>query len=151
MATVSKEGLIQACYDYLDAKVLVVRNAMNGLKEDLENESKSSAGDKYETSREMINIEWNKLSVQHHQYDQLRKILKRIEDQKSSKNIVLGSVVITNSANYFISIPAGEIRVEDQVFYAIGIKAPVAQKLFGKTKGDFFNLNGKEIEILEVI
>jgi len=53
--------LIKACEEYLNTRIAVIRKAMNGLKEDLENESKSSAGDKYETGREMINIEWNKL------------------------------------------------------------------------------------------
>ncbi|MDR5591307.1 transcription elongation factor [Christiangramia sp. SM2212] len=147
----TKEKLILACREYLETKAAVVRKAMNGLKEDLENESKSSAGDKYETGREMINIEWNKLSNQLNQYDQLSKILSRIEDQKSAKNVVLGSLVITNSAKFFISIPAGEIKVSDEQFYAVGVKAPISQQLLGKSKGETFIFNGKEFQILEVI
>ncbi len=71
MEAVIRDELIEACQEYLETRVSVVRKAMNGLKEDLENESKSSAGDKFETGREMINIEWNKLSVQLNEYDRL--------------------------------------------------------------------------------
>ena len=145
-----RSELIKACRDYLQTKVSVVRKAMDGLKEDLENESKSSAGDKFETGREMINIEWNKLSVQLNQYDQLGNTLKRIEDYKPNGNAVLGSIVITSFAKYFISIPAGEINSGNDKFYAVGIKSPIAQLLIGKKVGEKATFNGREFEILEI-
>ncbi|WP_300433748.1 transcription elongation factor [Christiangramia sp.] len=151
MKDLERSALIHICQEYLDKKVAVVRNAMNGLKEDLENESKSSAGDKYETGREMINIEWNKLTVQLNEYDRLAQILKRIEEHKPSRKAVLGSIVFTDAANYFISIPAGEIQIAGKKYYAVGVKAPVAQQLLGKEKGDQFVMNGKEFNIIEVI
>ncbi len=79
------------------------------------------------------------------------QILKRIEDHKPSGNIILGSIVRTDTANYFISIPAGEILAGNEKFYAVGIQAPIARQLIGKGKGDDFNLNGKTFKITEVI
>ena len=149
MAAVRSE-LIKACRDYLQTKVTVVSKAMDGLKEDLENESKSSAGDKFETGREMINIEWNKLSVQLNEYDRLGQILNRIEEHTPNGNVVLGSVVITDAARYFISIPAGEIRSGDEKYYAVGIKAPIAQILLGKKVGEKITFNGKDFTIKEI-
>lgn len=151
MENLDRKKLIQACREYLNKRVSVVKNAMASLKDDLENESKSSAGDKYETGREMINIEWNKLTVQLNEYDRLAQILKRIEDHRPSGKVVLGSLVNTHAANYFISIPAGEIKLDNKKYYAVGVKAPIAQKLLGKEKGDLFKMNGKEFEILQVI
>ena len=124
---------------------------MDGLREDLENESKSSAGDKFETGREMINIEWNKLSVQLNQYDHLETILKRIEDHKQNENVVLGSMVYTDSANYFISIPAGEIGDGKDKFYAVGIQAPIAQLRLGKKVGETVKFNGRQFTIKKII
>lgn len=124
---------------------------MDGLREDLENESKSSAGDKFETGREMINIEWNKLSVQLNQYDHLEAILKRIEDHKQNENVVLGSMVYTDSANYFIAIPAGEIGDGKDKFYAVGIQAPIAQLMLGKKVGETVKFNGRQFTIKKII
>lgn len=143
--------LLEACHAYLQTRTEILEKAMKALKEDLENESKSSAGDKYETGREMINIEWNKLSVQLNEYDRLAQILRRIEKHKPSGKAVLGSIVKTEAANYFISIPAGEIVADNQKFYAVGIQAPIAKKMLGKTKGDKFELNGREFRIMELI
>ncbi|MFT5892947.1 MAG: hypothetical protein ACI9Y7_003062, partial [Dokdonia sp.] len=39
-------------------------------------------------------------------------------------------------ANYFIGIPAGEIKTEVGVFYAIGVGSPIGQLLLGKREGD---------------
>ncbi|WP_035715697.1 transcription elongation factor [Christiangramia echinicola] len=150
MAAIRSE-LIRACRDYLQTKILVVRKAMDSLKEDMENESKSSAGDKFETGREMINIEWNKLSVQLNEYDRLGQILNRIEEHKPNGNIILGSMVITDAAKYFISIPAGEIKSNDEKYYAVGIKAPIAQILLGKKVGDNITFNGRECIIEDII
>lgn len=151
MEKIERSQLIEACREYLNKRTSVVHKAMKGLKEDLENESKSSAGDKYETGREMINIEWNKFTVQLNEYDRLSQILKRIEDHKLANKAVLGSIVISTQANYFLSIPAGEISVAGQKFYAVGIQAPISRKLLGKECGEKFQMNGKELEILQII
>jgi len=151
MEKLDRIELIKACEEYLDIRIAVIRKAMNGLKEDLENESKSSAGDKYETGREMINIEWNKLSIQLNEYDRLAQILVRIKDHKPGDKVVLGSLVFTDAANYLISIPAGEIKSGNQKCYAVGIQAPISQQLLGKETGDCFSMNGKEFRILNII
>ena len=146
-----RKELIKACENYLDSRVSMIRKAMDSLKDDLDNESKSSAGDKYETGREMINIEWNKLSVQLNEYDRLRQILHRIEEHSPNGNVMLGSIVKTDVANYFISIPAGEIKSEKDKFYAIGIKSPIAQVLLGKKVDEEVNFNKKTFKIESVI
>lgn len=145
-----RSQLIEACHSYLQTKIAVVKKAMDGLKEDLESESKSSAGDKFETGREMINIEWNKLSIQLNQYEQLGITLNRIEEHRPNGNVVLGSMVFTDAANYFISIPAGEIKLEDQKFYAVGIHAPIAQMLLGKKEGDTMIFNNRDFKIEKI-
>ncbi len=148
---VKREELIEACRSYLHKKIVVVKNALAGLKEDLENESKSSAGDKYETGREMINIEWNKLSNQLNEYDRLEQILNRIEKHEFHGSVILGSMVITSNANYFIAIPAGEIQLNEEKYYSVGIQSPVARQLIGKKKGDSFNIAGHTYKIDKII
>lgn len=142
--------LIKSCNEYLNVRKEVVHKALKGLKDDLENESKSSAGDKYETGREMINIEWNKLQIQLNEYERLGAILKRIQRFENFEKVILGSIIQTEAVNYFISIPAGEIRIGEKKFYAVGIQSPVAQQLIGKKEGELFELNGKSIKISEI-
>ena len=108
-------------------------------------------GDKYETSRAMLHLEFEKLNGQVEQFNNLRKAVTLIEQQSSSDIIRFGSVVRTTGANYFISIPAGEIFAEGEKFYAVGINSPVAQALLQKKEEDEFILNGKSLRILSVL
>jgi len=146
-----KKELLAYCEKFIQQKMEALQTAMLSLKIDLENESKSSAGDKFETGREMINIEWNKLSNQLQQYQQMQLVLQRVQTQIPNGIAKLGSVVFTANANYFISIPAGEISTVSSKFYAVGIKAPVATALLGKTIGDSFFLNGRQVQISDII
>lgn len=84
------------------------------------------------------------------QFNNLRKTASLIEKQPFSEIIGFGSVVKTTGANYFISIPAGELIAHGDKFYAVGINSPVAQGLLRKKTGDTFVINGKAFEILEV-
>ena len=145
-----KEELFIACNSYLEERIKRIEASLNDLNEALQNETKSSAGDKYETGREMINTEVNKLSVQLQQFKKLQSILDMARNRTNSTTVQLGSAVKTSAANYFLAIPAGEINSGKDKFYAIGVNSPVAQALMGKVVGENFSFNGKENQILEI-
>lgn len=148
MSTNLKLQLIQTCENYVDERINRVLAGIKDLDEALKMESKSSAGDKYETGRAMINLEFDKLLLQLEQYKSLKKTLGFAVQNPNSAKIGLGSLVKTSAANYFISIPAGEILVENEKFYAIGINSPIAQALLGKKVKENFGFNGNTNEIL---
>lgn len=145
-----KEELIQECRDRIQKKIRSLKDAMDDLKNDLENESKSSAGDKYETGREMINIEWNKLSQQIVEFGKQVKILNRIEHMEDSESVQLGSLVDTGKAKYFISVPVGELYLNEERFYAIGVQSPIGKAMIGKKKGETGSFNQNEIKIISI-
>lgn len=142
-----KEQLIISCENYLDKRIQRILASMKDLEESLENESKSSAGDKYETGREMINLEFEKLQGQLSEFRKLQETLKMAQRAFTFEEVQLGSYVKTTGANYFIAIPAGEISVEHEKFYAIGANSPVGQALLGKKSGEIFVFNGMERRI----
>ena len=51
----------------------------------------------------------------------------------------LGSLIITDKANYFLAISAGEIRIENTTYYAISPSSPIGQLLLGRQLGDTIN------------
>ena len=105
-----KEQLFKSCETYLNERIDRISAALKDLEADLENETKSSAGDKYETGREMINLEWNKLSVQLQQFRRLNETLEMAKSRPVTDSIQLGSLVQTSVANYFVAIPAGQVK-----------------------------------------
>ena len=146
-----REKLLAKCADYVEERVSRLQSSIKDLEHDLGNETKSSAGDKYETSREMMNTEINKLQNQLLSFKKLKEVLAVIENRKASTTIQLGSIVKTDAANYFISIPVGEIKVEEEKFYAIGLNSPIGKLLLGKQEGEQFTFQQKEFSIKKIL
>ena len=146
-----REKLLAKCADYVEERVSRLQSSIKDLEHDLGNETKSSAGDKYETSREMINTEINKLQNQLQSFKKLKEVLAVIENRKASTTVQLGSIVKTDAANYFISIPVGEIKVEEEKFYAIGLNSPIGKLLLGKQEREQFTFQQKEFSIKKIL
>ena len=146
-----KKELVEQCDAILSVKIARLKKNLDDLQEDLNNESKSSAGDKYETGREMINLEWNKLSAQMNELLKLREILLRIDPERKNDLVTTGSIVITNKNNYFLSVPLGQLKMENEVFFAVGVNAPIIKPMLGKAAGDKVIFNDQHFEIEHII
>ena len=57
----TKDHLYTMCEEYVESRIQRILRSLKDLEEDMESEGKNSAGDKYETGREMMSEEWNKL------------------------------------------------------------------------------------------
>ena len=120
--------------DYLQKLIAETRAANN--------ETKSSMGDKYETTREMVQQEINNLQVQLNDVLKQLDTLRTISDKPSQK-VEKGAVVKTPSGLFYITVSAGEIVLESQKMYVISLESPLAQAMKGLTEKDSFMLNGK--------
>ncbi|MFV8225385.1 transcription elongation factor [Christiangramia aquimixticola] len=146
-----KSELLKLANSYVEERIKILHNNINNLKEALKLETKCSMGDKYETDRAMLHLEFEKLSGQIEQYGQLKKTLNHIESQSQHTEVKFGSIIKTDGPNYFIAIPAGILKYEGEDYYSVGYQTPVAKQLIGKKAGDNFELNAKTFKINEVI
>ncbi len=131
-----KTYLLTTCASQLATRRASVDKILANVALSLKEETKSSAGDKHETGRAMLQLERENAGKQLAEIEKLEVILHRISTNISSGPVHLGSVVMTSQANYFIGIPAGEIKTAIGIFYAIGVGSPIGQLLLGKREGD---------------
>lgn len=146
-----RKTLIDACSRYIELRITRITTSIGDLEGALKLETKCTAGDKYETGRAMLHLEFEKLSHQLEQYKRLEKTLAMVHPVSKQQSVSFGSVVKTTKANYFLAIPAGEIEVEGEVYFAIGTGSPIAQALLSKTVGETFRFNGRSGEITELL
>ncbi len=146
----TKEALLNFCWDHFNDRMENLKKSRASLQESLNSETKSSAGDKHETGRAMVQLELEKLGKQFSELEKLKEVLQKVDIAKEANKIVLGSLVKTSTASYFIAISAGKYTKEGTTFFCISPSAPIARLLLGKEKGDNFIFKGKQIEILEV-
>jgi hypothetical protein len=124
--------------------------AMLTAQESANSETKSSAGDKYETGRAMAQEERNRNAVQLQQALQLQGELARINAELASDVVRPGALVHTSLGRFFVSISAGKLTVDGLDYFAVSAAAPVAVALAGKRAGEEVLFNGKKITIEHV-
>jgi hypothetical protein len=145
-----KQKLYQACLAYAQRSIDAAQQGINEAQQAAKDDTKSSAGDKYETGREMAQQESNRNMAQLHSANKLKVQLNTVPITPS-KTIENGSVVITNAGNFYIAVSAGTLNVEGVNYFAISLASPIGQKMKGLKPGDSFNLNGKTYTVKQVI
>ncbi len=146
-----RNELLAACCEMLERRTNAVIAALETVKEGMQQETKSSMGDKFETTRAHLQMEENKLHQQINELNLLKQRMDVVSRTNHSSKIDLGSIVLTNLLHYYIAIPMGKVSIKNQHFFAISPISPIGQLLMHKQKGDVFKFNQKEIEILEVL
>lgn len=146
-----KEKLFTHIIGLLDKKIESARQAIASAREARDNETKSSVGDKYETARTLMQFELEKNRALLHKTENLKKELLRIDLQKKYEKAEFGSLVFTGAGNFFISVALGKIEVEKKGFFCISLASPIGKQLHAKKAGDTFALQGKQIEIIEIL
>lgn len=133
--------------DSLLEKIETAKVTIQEIKESRNNDTKSSAGDKFETGREMMQVEMDKNEVQLNNAIGLSQQLSQIDLEEKSDKVKFGTLVICNQGNYFISIGVGKIEIDNGVYYAISLASPIGKLLYDKKVGDKVEFRGREFVI----
>jgi hypothetical protein len=149
-ANTFKDAIFSHCMSFLENKERELKSEVANLRDSIANDSKSSMGDKYETSREMMQQEINRLEQQIGGNRQQIFNLKTANLHSKNERIIAGDIVETTIGNFFISISLGEIMVNNQSVFVISPVSPLGNLLIGKKVGDQFEMNKKEIKILKI-
>lgn len=143
-----KLALYQLCLNFIEQRIKTAEIALKQAREASNDDTKSSAGDKYETSREMMqqDIDRNKRLLIDAEENQ--KVLLSLKDLPSSTVARNGGLVYTNQGNFYLSISAGQLHLGKETFFAISAVSPIGKMLLGRQKGDSFEFNGKKYTVV---
>jgi len=145
-----KQKLHQYCQFTLNKRLEAIQNSIRDLQNALESETKSSAGDKHETGRAMLQLEREKTGQQLAEVQKLQEIVQKINPEINHTKGALGSVIYTSKSNYFIAISIGEIQIDNTTYYAISPGTPIAQLLLSKEVGDGIEFRDTKFTITEI-
>ena len=145
-----KKEFIEHLNYLIDEKIDALQKRFDDLNTDLASDHKSSAGDKHETGRAMIQLEQEKLSSQLSQFSQQKETISKLNAETTAK-VQLGSVVKTSNGTFFISIGLGKVTIGNETIFCISASSPIGQLLLSKKKGDTIKFNGNSILLEELI
>lgn len=123
---------------------------MEELVRDAANDSKSTAGDKHETSRAMMQLEQEKLGSQLRILEEQQQQLALISQLQQSPKIINGSLIETDRGNIFIGVALGKLNAGGQDVICITNQSPLGKLLTGKSSGESVSLNTIKYTILSV-
>jgi len=146
-----KEVLYRQCLDYVQKRMDAAQQGIDEAQQASKEDTKSSAGDKYETGRAMMQQETDRNMAQLNEANKLKVALNAITTNLSSKQVENGSVVVTNNGNFYLAISAGALVANGESYVAISPASPIGLKLKGLKADDQFALNGKDYKIISIL
>lgn len=143
-----KKALYKACLLFVNSRFETIKSVIDSNKKALFSETKSSAGDKHETGRAMLQLEMEKASQQLASVILMKETLDKIAVDNTSEIICLGSLITTNKANYYLAISVGKLTINLVDYFVVSTNSPIGKQLLGKKIGD--NIPFNNAEILEI-
>ncbi len=145
-----KQEIVNQLYTLVNERIDTASQAIAQAKESRDSDPKSSAGDKHETGRAMMQIEMENNEVQLQKALALKSELDKLITTKPKNQIGFGSLVQTNEGTYFISVGVGKLNMDGKTVYAISLASPLGTELKDKTVGEKIEFQGRPI-IIEVL
>lgn len=124
--------------------------AMKNAQASANSEDKSSAGDKYETSRAMSHIEKDMYAGQLAANGVELAQLLAVDCSRIYDTAATGSLVACTDFSFFISAGLGKINLNGKNIYLLSPLAPLARLLMGNKKGATIMFNDKLYEVIEI-
>lgn len=157
MTNPTKPELIDVILKQLEFAFAEAQDALDSLNQSMANETKSSAGDKYETQREMLQAELNlaekqkSLRLAHlNTFKHLISLTDNTTDsQKCTPGKFLNLLFQNQPILVFLGLGFGDIKTNTFLIKGVGNDSPLGQILQNRNKGDQFTFNQKSISILD--
>ncbi|MBC6111520.1 3-oxoacyl-ACP synthase [Pedobacter fastidiosus] len=146
-----KPSLYQLCLTFIENRIENIEYSLQQARQASNDDTKSSAGDKYETTREMMQQEMDRNSKLLYEAGQQKIALQQIEHVETSKIVKNGSLILTSEGNFYISISAGELKHDEKTFFAVSQASPIGKLFIGKKVKEELNFNGKKYLIQEIL
>ena len=135
------------CHKLLNSKIQELSAILQSLSESASKDTKSSAGDKHETARAMIQIEQEVVGKQLSEVLAQKSVLDKIDPAVALSQIMKGSLVKTNKGYLFLSIALGKITVDEESVLVISTRSPLGIKLAGLRLDETASVNGTDYKV----
>lgn len=142
---------MQQCLQVLQQQAAEARQAMESAQAAANQEGKSSMGDKYETTRAMMQAERDRharqLSVLEEEINHLHLLSNK---SVQTARVADGCLVETTGGLFFLSTGLGKITVGKLEVICLSAKAPLAKVLLGAPVGGEIEFMKRHYRILAI-
>lgn len=145
-----KQELLDICLQDVSKRISHYKNEISFIKESIESNDKVS-DEEGESGNSQLLEDLEKNLNYLNDAQKVKDYLNLVKPNVISQNVVLGSIVKTDSINFYIAISKGKVTVSDEDYYIISIHSPIGQLIKAKSVGYQFEFNGKSYEIKAIL
>ncbi len=145
-----KQAIFIACQEHIDKRIATAEEALVAARDASHDDTKSSAGDKYETGREMMQQEISRNERLLAEAKAMQQLLGTISMEETKESGSLGAVIETNQGVFFLGPGIGLLPVGQERVFAISVSSPIGQLLIGCNSGDTVSYGGRDYLIQKI-
>lgn len=142
-----KPLILETFISEIEKKEAELTDAIKSAKQSRDNETKSSVGDKYETSRTLIQYEVEKYRAQRSKIIKIKDEILKIDPNKNQSIVEFGSLVNCSNGIFLISVAWGKLKAGNTDVHCISLASPLGKELSGKKVGQTIQFNNTSIRI----
>lgn len=146
-----KEKIVRLQLQLLQDKIDAFKDMVDGLATDAQNDAKSSAGDKHETSLSMMHLEQEKVNSKLADFLNIRERLLKLDITSGTTIIRRGSLVQVNDLWLFISEALPKVEVQGHTVFSLSAQSPLGSALIGKQENDEVEVQAKKYRIYKIV
>lgn len=147
----TKSAVYDICKQKIAEKIDVAESTIKSAQEAANAETKSSMGDKYETTRAMMQREIAHAQSQLAEARRLESALIAFDPNKKCDTVEDGALVKTSLGLLFFLVAMGRIEVAGENIMTLSSGSPISKALWGKKSGDQVSFNGKDVSIESIL
>lgn len=142
-----KNKVYQHCREILEDRIQTIQKNLERLMDSKQNETKSSAGDKYETGMAMIQNEEDLFKRQLADTSKIMEHFQKIDASKKCNIVEPGAMIELPAGWFYISAGMGKIVVDNESIFCISLQSPIGVALKHKKVTDIITFNDQKFTI----
>lgn len=145
-----KGEVILSCHSIIEKRLEEFQLTERSAQESAAGDTKSSMGDKHETSRELLQQEREMNGRRMAEALRQQEELERILPDAQFMHIQTGALAETSLGWFFFSTALGFITVGSVKVAVVSMASPIGQALKGKASGESVSFQGKSLLIKHI-
>jgi transcription elongation GreA/GreB family factor len=146
----TKNQVFEQIETELKIKIDETQQEISSLQQEMSEDTKSSAGDKFETSREMMNQSINRLQDSLQQHKKQLQQLQGLKGSKSSEKVNMGSFVSCEKTCFLFGLAFGKVNSTKENIFALSLNSPLGRIFLDKKVGDIVKMNQSNYTIKSI-
>jgi len=145
-----KFTLLNHCFSVKKEQIEELNASLASIKDAVESNDKSSAGDKHETSRENANQTLLIYGAQRKKAMDDLMLLQMIKPDVIHYKVQTGAVVVMNDLVLYIAEMSDRLTIDNVVFNIVPPNGPLLKEINGRGAGHTFTFNNRNYQIISV-